>query len=400
MASVVLLYDRFHPQLGGMERMIAELARSLAERHRVTVLARSARSLPTSTRHGSVEVARCRWWSGSARRWLAGKDVVIGFGYTPYSARCLFPLAVAMQARAAGAHLAWCPTYYPAEPGAAARRPGWKGLLPPRARAALRSLAADRYHDLFQSCDAIFALTEVEREHWSAALPGRAVHLCPHGVSVEHGSCTDRASAESRLRQRYGAGPMIASIGRISAHKNQAVLIDAMPLIQRRSPTARLLLVGSDAGAEAASLRRRAAGLPNRDAVVFTGPLSDAELCDVYAGSLCVAHPSRHEASGLTPLEAIAHGTPAVHSGQGALARFDLLAGCQTVDSLTDPVAWSEAILRCLEEAGEWRRQAAMGRATVLSHHTWQAMGARIATEVEAFTGDAVSSTAAEPMMA
>jgi phosphatidylinositol alpha-1,6-mannosyltransferase len=257
----------------------------------------------------------------------------------------------------------------------------------------LRSIAARRYHGLFQSCDGIFALTEAEREHWSAELPGRAVHLCSHGVSVMHGSCTDRASAERRLRQRYGAGPMIASVGRVSAHKNQAVLIDAMPLIRRRVPTARLLLVGPSAGAEAVSLRRRAAGLPDRDAVVFTGPVSDLELCDVYAGSFCVAHPSRHEASGLTPLESIAHGTPAIHSGQGALARFDHLPGCRTVRSLTDPVPWSEAILDCLEESGEWRRQAAMGRATVLSRHTWQAMGARIATAVEAITGDAVSST-------
>ncbi len=116
-----------------------------------------------------------------------------------------------------------------------------------------------------------------------------------------------------RLR-RAGAGgaTVILHVGRLSPEKNQADLIDAFRLLDRRREW-RLRIVGD--GPSRADLERRAAG---DERIQFLGLVPyDRALAELYASADLLAQPSPHETFGLTVLEAIASGLPVVAVGQG-----------------------------------------------------------------------------------
>jgi glycosyltransferase involved in cell wall biosynthesis len=377
-SRVVLLYDRAHPDLGGMERMIAEVADVLSRTHDVVVVAERRDGRLARQQLKGISVVRHRSWERrDMRETFAGSALVLGFGYTPYSFRAVFTLAAGVQALKAGVPLAWCPTYYPILHTEGARSPYIPPSLLKVARRMCRAALASKYHGLFDRCRILFALTDQERLHWEE-LSGVPVEVVPHGVSLKHAVCADRASARATLQKRYGWGPHVVTIGRITTQKNQEVVVRALPLLKRLVPGLHLLVVGPPEGTEAAHLHQLAEAGECSGAVTFTGPVSEAELCQLYAGAACVVHPSRYEASGLVPLEALAHGTPVIHSGCGALRRYVALPGAQSVSAPGESGAWARAVESTLADLNHWDCQAALGRGIVLTEHTWERMASAI----------------------
>jgi glycosyltransferase involved in cell wall biosynthesis len=102
--------------------------------------------------------------------------------------------------------------------------------------------------------------------------------------------------------------------------------VRALPEIRRELPDVRYLLVG--AGPDRARIENLAIEIGVRDAVVFTGSVSDAELSDHY--NLCdlFAMPSKAEGFGIVYLEALACGKPVIAGNKDgsadALANGDL----------------------------------------------------------------------------
>jgi glycosyltransferase involved in cell wall biosynthesis len=368
---IILLYDRAAPQIGGMERKIGEVGQILGRTHDVVILAEYQKHLERVLQLGDIQVLRYRITEQARiRSVIAAAEMVLGFGYTPYSLRALFTIAAGYQVLKANVPLMWCPTFYPA-PFPVARSSRAQMKLTRLGRRAVRTALCHSYHALFRRCRVLLALTEEERRHWISEV-GVPVQLVPDGVSAGHSRCVRRDVARSAIERRYGPGPHVLTIGRITAQKNQEVVVRAMPLLRARVPGAHLLVVGPPEGETAANLQKLVQSSGHADGVTFTGPVGDAELCQLYSGVTCVVHPSWHEASGLVPLEALAHGTPVIHSGLGALHRYASLPGCRTVLRSAEPESWADAIAEVIADAAQWEREATLGRNVVLSQHTWE----------------------------
>lgn len=109
--------------------------------------------------------------------------------------------------------------------------------------------------------------------------------------------------------------------GVINYNKGIDVLLDAMVILRRALPEARLLLVG---GALYRHTRRqeerlalRASELGLTDSVTFLGRRPPAEVARLMAESAVVVLPSRAESFGAVLIEALACGTPVVATRSG-----------------------------------------------------------------------------------
>jgi glycosyltransferase involved in cell wall biosynthesis len=122
---------------------------------------------------------------------------------------------------------------------------------------------------------------------------------------------------------------------------------------------------------EAAYSRARARGLDAELVVVGDGVASvdDRELARLYAGALAVVQPSYLEGFGLPPLEAAAHGTPAVVSALECFA--ETLGDAALTVPPGDADALAEALLRIEGDAALRARlgEAARERAAA---YTWE----------------------------
>jgi glycosyltransferase involved in cell wall biosynthesis len=102
--------------------------------------------------------------------------------------------------------------------------------------------------------------------------------------------------------------PAIVSAGRLAEAKNYRLLIDAMALLHRRVPAARLFILGQ--GDQEAQLRQQIASLGLSDAVRLCGfqrnPWKYIARADVFALT------SRYEGFGNVLIEAMACGVPVV----------------------------------------------------------------------------------------
>jgi phosphatidylinositol alpha-1,6-mannosyltransferase len=114
------------------------------------------------------------------------------------------------------------------------------------------------------------------------------------------------------------AAPRILTVSRLSSsdtYKGVDTLIEAMPLVRRQYPLARLRIVGKgdDQPRLEALVQRLGAGF----AVDFLGPVSDEALRAEYAACDVFALPSRKEGFGLVFLEAMAYGKPCLGARAG-----------------------------------------------------------------------------------
>ncbi len=162
-----------------------------------------------------------------------------------------------------------------------------------------------------------FVATDLEQ----AGIPN--VVRIPLGVDLEHFSPARRANAAAtRTTWKLPAdGPMVTYIGRFAHEKELDVLMDAWPAIQRQTG-ASLVMAGD--GPERVALQQR-----NRGAQVFWLPfIADrARLADLQAASSIYMATSPHETFGLSPLEAMACGTPVLAADGGGVREHVLASG-------------------------------------------------------------------------
>jgi glycosyltransferase involved in cell wall biosynthesis len=150
----------------------------------------------------------------------------------------------------------------------------------------------------------------------------------------------------SALPARPRAGRYLLFVGAQDPRKALGVLTAAHVSAQARGLDAELVVVGD-------GLRR----------------VDDAELAALYAGALAVVAPSYLEGFGLPPLEAAAHGTPAVVSDLPCFA--ETLGDAALRVPVGDAGALAEALLRI---AGDDALRARLGAAARerAARYTWE----------------------------
>jgi glycosyltransferase involved in cell wall biosynthesis len=194
--------------------------------------------------------------------------------------------------------------------------------------------------------DSLIAISAASRDEICAtlAIDPRRFTVVPHGVGA-----VPRAQPvpEAPLRERLslGDGRVVLCVAAVRPHKNQELLIRALPQL----PADVLLVLAGRHERYAERLREVAAQLGVEGRVRLTGYLSDAELERLWSMAACAAFPTRAEGFGLPVLEAMARGVPVACSdipvlrevGDDVPRYFDpadpASAAAALVDVLRDP---------------------------------------------------------------
>ena len=144
--------------------------------------------------------------------------------------------------------------------------------------------------------------------------PADRVHVLRNGVD------TQRFAPQPGARQRLGAvgAPLLLSVGNLLPVKRHGLVIEALALLRKTHPQARLVIVGG--GPLQAELAAQAAGLGLTDAVQLTGPVPQDVLVQWYSAADLLVLASSREGWPNVLLEAMACGTPVLASRVGGVA--------------------------------------------------------------------------------
>ena len=214
--------------------------------------------------------------------------------------------------------------------------------------------------------------------------PGDRVRVVPCGFDPTEFAPMSKAAARAEL----GLDPdefIVLQLGRLVPRKGIDNVVRSLAHLPAALP-ARLLVVGGDTAVpdeartpELARLRRVAEAAGVADRVVFTGHRERAELRKYYAAADVFVTTPWYEPFGITPLEAMACGTPVVGSAVGGIKH-------SVADGVTgflvpprDPVALAGR-LQALHDNPDLAR--AMGRAGIArarSLFTWDRVARELA---------------------
>jgi len=163
------------------------------------------------------------------------------------------------------------------------------------------------------------------------------IEVIPSGVGEEFRTApSDDRVREAAVHLGVEPGGYLLYAGAVNDRKNVPTVVRA---IERRGPGAPLIIAGPlGKGAEVVSAEIERLGLEQR--VVVAGYVAD--LPALMAGAIAFVFPSKNEGFGFPPLEAMSLGTPALVSRSGALPE---VTGDAAV--LLDPDeedAWAEAM--------------------------------------------------------
>lgn len=142
----------------------------------------------------------------------------------------------------------------------------------------------------------------------------------------------------------------ILSIGRLERYKGHQYVIDAMPLILKQEPDARLKIIGI--GPYESMLHKRVDRLQLNQFVEITKvpPGDDLGMATAIAQSEVVISLSEHEAQGLAVLDAIALGRPVIVTFTTALVEYVKRGEAIGVPFSRQPEQVAEAVLRQLRD--------------------------------------------------
>lgn len=225
----------------------------------------------------------------------------------------------------------------------------------------------------FGIAHSVFSATELEAagcSHTVAA--GPFCHL-----SVPHAS-----GAQQRRATPSESGAQWLFVGRISPHKAQHDLIKALACYRLQfDPKARLTVVGTALGElYPRALERFADRLGVRDAVTFTGVVSEAELQGAYETSDVFVCTSDHEGFCVPLVEAMAHGLPVVAYDAAAVGETVADGGLVLRDK--SPMTIATAVARVLTDDGLRARLVDAGRRRAAGF-TDEACAARLRAAIE-----------------
>ena len=167
---------------------------------------------------------------------------------------------------------------------------------------------------------------------------------------------------EVRRRHRLEPGrPIVLCVGAIRPHKNQALLVRALPAV----PGAVLVLAGHREP-YAQQLEALATELGVDDRLRIAGYVDDAELEQLWRLAGCAAFPTLGEGFGLPVIEALAHGVPVACSDIPVLR--EVAGDLPTYFDTTDPMSAARAVAAALGSA----RDVPAAR-THADRFTWEA---------------------------
>jgi len=293
--TIVQITPYYPPHLGGLERVVENLATGLGDRHDVRVLTtsigaggaarRACEGGVTVRRYRSVEIAHTPLSPGLFGSLVrAPRSAVLHL----HCAHAVLPELVALTARARGQRYL---VHFHLDVDASGRL-GW--LLPAYKKRV--------FGPVLRRAAGVIVLSQAQAHfvRHTYRVPAARVFVVPNGVSSVYFMPVRpvRPPGAPALRLLY--------VGRLSPQKNVGRLLEAMSLV--RGP-ARLTVVGDGELREGLHRQAAALGLSN---VSFAGPRHGPDLVRAYAEADAFVLPSDKEGMPLVALEAMAAALPVV----------------------------------------------------------------------------------------
>jgi glycosyltransferase involved in cell wall biosynthesis len=235
-------------------------------------------------------------------------------------------------------------------------------------RAAAERCAAD----VFETADAVLAVSRPVAEYVASVAPLATVHVVPNGVDP------DRCAPHVVPARPAGAGVRtLGFVGSMKPWHGIDLLLDAFDRVQLRMPASRLLIVGD--GPERARVAARAS---QSDSVVLTGPVPAGGIPSLLTSmDVAVApYPDRSDFyfSPLKIFEYMSAGLPIVASRIGQID--EILEHDRTAVLVRpgDAAAIADAVIALFEDPARRCRLGGAARARARERHTWSAVAGRI----------------------
>lgn len=203
----------------------------------------------------------------------------------------------------------------------------------------------------------------------------KTITLIPNAVDVSRFDFSPATKPEVKTRLGLGNGPVVGFLGSFYGYEGLSLLLRAFPAVSRALPDARLLLVGG--GSEADALHKLARELNLGASVIFTGPVPNEQVEEMYDAIDVVAFPRApmrltELVTPLKPLEAMARGKPVVASDVGGHKELIEHDRTGVLFKAGDQQALEQALLRTLGDPDLRTHLQQQGRLFVERERTWQ----------------------------
>lgn len=183
------------------------------------------------------------------------------------------------------------------------------GMIDRSDRLLARPLDAVLTRRLLSSADAVFFLTDAERDDLQAVTG----HVLPRASRLPNGIQSPPVPKDERDDR------LVLFAARLHEQKRPEVFVDMAEQVLSRVPEARFVMIGPDGG-RLASVRDRIEDRRLSHRVACLGPMDHSLLLQWFARAAVYVLPSVYEPFGMTALEAMAAGTPVVVSDTCGLA--------------------------------------------------------------------------------
>ena len=173
-------------------------------------------------------------------------------------------------------------------------------------------------------------------------------HLIPLGFDLQgFAAIDDRARAAARHELKISSdAPVVTTVGRLTAIKDQAKLLTIAREIANHRPDVVILIVGD--GELRNQLEAKAAALRLTGNVRFLGWRRD--LATIYAATDVFALTSRNEGTPVALIEAMASGVPGVATNVGGVPTVIADSSMGVLTELDDDAAFVAGVMRLLDD--------------------------------------------------
>lgn len=211
----------------------------------------------------------------------------------------------------------------------------------------------------FRLSTLVIAVSEAVKRHLIAqGISAERIRVVHDGIDL---SCfVPMPLAEARKRLDWDENsPIFGVFGRLSEEKGQRIAIEALYLLIRGNPNARLVLVGD--GRDRRDLETAAEALGISNAVEFAGFVED--VSGLMSACNAVIVPSLKEGMGLAAVEAMALERPVIASMVGGLSEVVDQRETGILVAPCNPQALSDAMAELLENPALIEAMGKRGRA-------------------------------------
>jgi glycosyltransferase involved in cell wall biosynthesis len=171
---------------------------------------------------------------------------------------------------------------------------------------------------IFNKADMLIAPTHLMEGLLSKYYLRTSVQVIPTGINQLNFSkpenSTDKNLILENIADQIKDHKVLLYVGRLGKEKNIKFIIDALKLLLRNNPDAKLLIVGEGPAKSELEKYSREIGLENH--VIFTGFVERNMLAEFYSMARVFLFASKVESQGLVILESMSCGTPVVAIGE------------------------------------------------------------------------------------